>query len=213
MHQAVGIRTGKVYAEESTKALVMQKLNAQHAIFEENKRMSLVDELYTEPMQIIRRGEKKIVGDALADFMKEMDSKHGERWQDLPDNHPDIILMQTIANGGKLPEKRILREVTKEEQEYIRSNHKKKTYKQMAKELGMSNETLKRGMNGMGLLKGRPGRSVIQMNREGQVIGTYSSITQAALHNNITHSMIVNACRKRVSTAGGFIWKYEEEAE
>ena len=56
-------------------------------------------------------------------------------------------------------------------------------------------------------------RSVCQLDKEKNLIATYPSITEASEKTNIGLSQIIDACQKRVKSAHGFCWCYEENLE
>jgi hypothetical protein len=55
-------------------------------------------------------------------------------------------------------------------------------------------------------------RVVVQLDAAGNILGEFPSIAEAARKINIGPSVISKVCRGRLKTAGGFIWKYKEEA-
>lgn len=56
-------------------------------------------------------------------------------------------------------------------------------------------------------------REVIQYNKQGEYLGSYESITKAALLTGIGRTSINNCLHRRSKTAGSYIWKYKEETE
>ena len=53
-------------------------------------------------------------------------------------------------------------------------------------------------------------RSIIQCDLKGKELAFYPSISQAAKQNNFSDSGIVQACKGKIKTYKGFIWKYKE---
>lgn len=53
--------------------------------------------------------------------------------------------------------------------------------------------------------------AVIQFDLNGSIIGFYKSIKEAGEENKVNYSSIVRCCRKQISNAGGFIWRYAKE--
>ena len=53
-------------------------------------------------------------------------------------------------------------------------------------------------------------KMVIQYNLNGVVVNTYSSLKEASKLTNTNYTSLANACRKVSKTAGGFIWRYED---
>jgi hypothetical protein len=56
-------------------------------------------------------------------------------------------------------------------------------------------------------------KSVIQYDKEGNVLGRYESIKEASKETNTSPSGIGNVCNGWVKTAGGFIWRFEKEED
>ena len=54
-------------------------------------------------------------------------------------------------------------------------------------------------------------KGVIQFSRSGDMIATYDSITQARQSTGLSVSHIAACCKKKVPTAGGFVWRYLTE--
>lgn len=55
-------------------------------------------------------------------------------------------------------------------------------------------------------------RGVIQYDADMNYIQEYESVEEAGKAVGIVSSSIVNACRGRIRTSGGFIWKYKEQS-
>lgn len=51
---------------------------------------------------------------------------------------------------------------------------------------------------------------VSQFSKDGHLIATYYSIIEAARENNLDQSAISKACRGKLQTVGGYIWKYTD---
>lgn len=62
-----------------------------------------------------------------------------------------------------------------------------------------------------GNLKSKKVRSVIQLDKAGNILEIFSSIAGASRKSSANASSIVLACKGRLKTAGGFIWKYKED--
>lgn len=60
----------------------------------------------------------------------------------------------------------------------------------------------------IGIASSKP---VIQYNKNGDIIFEYRSGKEAALHNNIPATCISAACKGKIKTSGGFIWKYKNK--
>ncbi|MFA5355766.1 MAG: NUMOD1 domain-containing DNA-binding protein [Candidatus Paceibacterota bacterium] len=58
----------------------------------------------------------------------------------------------------------------------------------------------------------RKEKAVIQFDKEGNILNEFSSMSKAARACNLFISNIFAVCRGLKKTAGGFIWKYKEEA-
>lgn len=147
----------------------------------------------------------------LQEVVHYVEDKHGKDWERLPDSHPDIMLMQMIANKGKVLPKKYKRIATEEEKNYIRLHHENKTNKELAAHLKMSVEKLAETMNNMGIKKFRGGKKVERLSENGRVSASYRSISEAALATGVSHTGIVNACKGRIKTSGGYRWRYEGE--
>lgn len=52
------------------------------------------------------------------------------------------------------------------------------------------------------------GKKVDQYDLQGNFIKTWNSIREIERKINIRHSNIINCCKNKVKTAGGYIWKY-----
>jgi hypothetical protein len=57
------------------------------------------------------------------------------------------------------------------------------------------------------------GKSVIKLDKNDNIIETYSTIKEASEKNGITTSNITNVCKGKQKTAGKFKWKYNEKKE
>lgn len=57
-------------------------------------------------------------------------------------------------------------------------------------------------------------KSVVQFNLSGDVVNTYSSVSEASKHCGITVSAISDVCnkRKKCKTAGGFVWRFSGDS-
>ena len=51
-------------------------------------------------------------------------------------------------------------------------------------------------------------KHVIQFDLSGNMIKEWTSIREAAINNNISVGNIINCCKGRCKTCGGYIWKY-----
>lgn len=51
-------------------------------------------------------------------------------------------------------------------------------------------------------------KHVIQFDLSGNMIKEWTSIREAARNNNISFGNIINCCKGRCKTCGGYIWKY-----
>lgn len=56
-------------------------------------------------------------------------------------------------------------------------------------------------------------KKIIQYDLDGNFIRTWDSITEASVATNIHHSCIVDCCKGKQKTSGGFIWSYFIEKE
>lgn len=54
-------------------------------------------------------------------------------------------------------------------------------------------------------------KNVLKINKNGDIVNEYPSISLAAKENGILRSSITNCLYGRARTSGGFIWKYKEE--
>lgn len=53
--------------------------------------------------------------------------------------------------------------------------------------------------------------TILQYNKSLKLINTYSSLMDAERETGIPNNNICNCCKNKRKTAGGYIWKYEEE--
>ncbi len=53
-------------------------------------------------------------------------------------------------------------------------------------------------------------RKVIKFSKNGEILGEYSSLTEAGASCNVTRHAIRLVCNGKNKSAGGFIWKYED---
>jgi hypothetical protein len=67
---------------------------------------------------------------------------------------------------------------------------------------------------GIGYVEGARSHSnqkpVIQLTKWGEFLKEYPSAAQASRKNRIDHSSIVNCCKSKQHTAGGYLWKYRD---
>jgi len=56
-------------------------------------------------------------------------------------------------------------------------------------------------------------RSVMQYDLAGKLIKEYPSIAQAEMETDVAQSNIVNNCRGKHKSSGGFIWKYSNKVK
>ena len=54
-------------------------------------------------------------------------------------------------------------------------------------------------------------KPVIQLTKWGEFVADYPSAAQASRKNRIDHTSIVNCCKSKQHTAGGYLWKYKME--
>lgn len=59
--------------------------------------------------------------------------------------------------------------------------------------------------------KGKGVVSILQKNKNGVIICTYESVSNASKITGISQSAISNTLTKRSKTAGGFIWQYKQK--
>jgi group I intron endonuclease len=52
------------------------------------------------------------------------------------------------------------------------------------------------------------GVKIVQYTLDGDLVKSFDSVTQASNETGIHHSFIINACKNRIESAGGFLWKY-----
>nr|QBK86638.1 MAG: HNH endonuclease [Marseillevirus LCMAC102] len=55
-------------------------------------------------------------------------------------------------------------------------------------------------------------RSVVKYSLSGEQLQTYSSMSEAAKNVNVHPSAISDACRKKIKTAAGYVWRYQGES-
>lgn len=60
-----------------------------------------------------------------------------------------------------------------------------------------------------GILGGRPCKVVLQYSKDGELIATYKSVTEAAKTLGLRDDGISRVANGFSKTCGGFIWKYE----
>lgn len=56
-------------------------------------------------------------------------------------------------------------------------------------------------------------RKVEQYDMKGKFIKCYDSVMDVERHTNICHPSIINCCKGKLKTAGGFVFKYKEDLE
>lgn len=56
------------------------------------------------------------------------------------------------------------------------------------------------------------GKPILQLNKNGEIIGEFHSAREAARQLGINSPHIVDVCNGKRKTAGGYIWKYKKEA-
>lgn len=54
-------------------------------------------------------------------------------------------------------------------------------------------------------------KEVYQFDKNGRLLKKYNSILEASVDTNVAGCSIVNCCQGRYKTAGGYIWKYEND--
>lgn len=54
-------------------------------------------------------------------------------------------------------------------------------------------------------------RPVVKFDRDGKKLQEYESVTAAAKNNDIGSGSILNACKGKSKSSGGFIWKYKDD--
>lgn len=55
--------------------------------------------------------------------------------------------------------------------------------------------------------------SILKLSKNGEILNTYNSISDAEKETGIYNSNIVKCCKGERKTAGGYIWKYNEAKE
>ena len=53
-------------------------------------------------------------------------------------------------------------------------------------------------------------KAVVQLSKDGEEIKTYPSTTVAEMETGIKHGSISSACKGKLHTAGGYVWRYAE---
>lgn len=172
---------------------------------------------------------------ALLTFMRELDFKHDGKWQDLPDDHPDIVklrlLEEAIPKRGpkikyKKPEIKYIkpkektksdrqRMWTKEEDEFLLKHAESMTIKEMAKELKRSHNSVAYRCARNEIQPKRAAtsnsRAVVQMDMERKRVAVYPSIRIAAEETGIYFRGISKVANGHRESAGGYYWEFEEE--
>ena len=54
-------------------------------------------------------------------------------------------------------------------------------------------------------------KPVLQYTKNGQFIKEWDTLTNGGLYNNINQNSIRNCCKGRSKSAGGYVWKYENQ--
>lgn len=144
---------------------------------------------------------------------------HGDRWEELPDNHPDIVKLHQLSillDGGEKPKAgRVGKQWTDDEIAFVKANHSTMSDEQMAIALGTTKHTVSHRRLKMGLTaynrKNNP-KAVIQCDMLGNPIRRFESINKAAEYMGSSDRSISLVCTGKRSSFRGHIWRYENES-
>lgn len=142
-----------------------------------------------------------------------------ERWEELPDTHPEIAMLQKLSlilDGGEKPKMgRIGKQWTEYELTFLRENHSTMTDERMAIALGTTKHKVSHKRLKMGLSASREKnipKAVIQCDMLGNPLRRFDSVTKASEYMGCSTNSISLVCNGKRKYFKGFIWRFENES-
>ena len=141
-----------------------------------------------------------------------------ERWEELPDTHPEIAKLQKLSlvlDGGNKPKPgRVGKQWTEYELSFLRENHSTMTDQQMAIALGttkhiVSNKRWKMGLSAS--KKNNVPKAVIKCDMSGNPLQRFDSVSQASRYMGCSTNSISLVCNGKRDHFKGHIWRFEDE--
>ena len=161
-----------------------------------------------------------MISKELLDKLKELEKKH-EKWEKLPDDHPDIKELHSIRKESEeIKEPRIFEQrkrTTKpskvwaeEEDTMLKETFEKYTNKELGLMMGRTPSSIGNRMTILGL-KRTNSRSIVRVSCDGKEIIHFANATEAMKKTSIKSSMIHQCCQGLLKNVGGYEWWYKED--
>lgn len=142
-----------------------------------------------------------------------------ERWEELPDTHPEIMELQKLSlllDGGERPKSgRVGKQWTDDEIAFVKENHSVMTDQEMAIALGTTKHIVNHRRLKMGLPATRkrfPPKAVLQCSMLGNPIRRFDSVTKAAEYMECSTNSISLVCNGKRKQFKGYLWRFEDES-
>lgn len=141
-----------------------------------------------------------------------------ERWEELPDTHPEIAKLQKLSlilDGGEKPKAgRVGKQWTDKEIKFLKENHSKMTDEQMAIALGTTKHIVSHRRLKMGLSaskKNNVPKAVLKCDMLGNPLRRFDSVTKASEYMGCSTNSISLVCHGKRKHFKGYIWRFEDE--
>lgn len=159
-------------------------------------------------------------------FMRELDFKYDGKWQNLPDDHPDILKLQKLQERIPVRNKPVRKTKnqmepvastvwTQEEEAWLVQNYRRMTKAELGERLNRTYSSVARKCRMLGLQTkvGHRSHSVVQYDLEMNVVAKYPSMKEASVETGVYLKGISMAANGKRKTAGGYIWMREGDEE
>lgn len=141
--------------------------------------------------------------------MRELQIKHGaEKFDNLPESHPDIKLIRAMADrlSNRSVDNKGAHVWTEEQVNYIKEQYYKKTIVEMSKDLDLTIAVVQRKAASM-FPKRRKGKRVRMLDAERNILGEWQTVMAVSKETGVHHQNIYRACKLKKAYQG-MTWEY-----
>lgn len=146
------------------------------------------------------------------DKVYELERKHGTLFYSLPNDHPDVQLLNVLANqlSSEPFKERAPRQVavwTEKQVDYLMKNYHKETLVDLARVVGHSPKSVRWKVQTLGIKPKKNGKPVAALDKKRKTVKEFSSAYKAAKYYGCSPYIIGEACKDN-RFYKGYFWIY-----